>query len=101
LALLRDPSVVAAIREAVASASRAEWLTLDDAGKLAGVRARVLRDAARRGELEIGHAGRRPVVRREALDAWIGSRAARVVDRPRPENETSTALARAAARWSR
>jgi hypothetical protein len=35
---------------------------------------RIVTDAARRGELVIEHAGRKPVVRRTALDAWIASR---------------------------
>jgi hypothetical protein len=35
---------------------------------------RVVTDAARRGELVMDHAGRKPVVRRSGLEAWIASR---------------------------
>jgi hypothetical protein len=51
-----------------------QWLTLDAAGEIAGVRGRVIRDAGRRGELVIDHAGRSPRVTRAELDRWIASR---------------------------
>lgn len=38
------------------------------------VHMRVLSDAARRGELVVEHVGRKPVVRRTVLEAWIASR---------------------------
>jgi hypothetical protein len=50
------------------------WLTLDAAGKIADVRGRVIRDASRRGELVIDHAGRSPRVTRAELDRWLASR---------------------------
>src|SRR4051812_34126281 len=53
------------------------WLALDEAASLACVRPRVLRDAATRGEIALGGAGRRRVVRRADLDAWIASRTTR------------------------
>jgi hypothetical protein len=65
--------VRAALREALAI-DRDEWLTLDRAAGLAGTSPRALRDAGRRGELTIAHAGRRPVVSRGELDRWITSR---------------------------
>lgn len=73
-AALRDPEVVAALREAIAP-SGSEWIPLRRAAEDLGVRMEVLRDAARRGELTIGGAGRRRVVARTELDRWIASRA--------------------------
>lgn len=50
-------------------------LTLEDAATLACVRPRVLRDAARRGELALEKAGRAVVVRRTEIERWLTSRA--------------------------
>ena len=61
-------------------------------------RFRVVTDAARRGEITIEHAGRKPVVRRAALEAWIASRpvqprADHHVDDERAEARASVAAA--------
>ena len=50
------------------------WLTLEGAGEIAKVRGRVLRDAGRRGEIAIDHAGRSPRVTRAEVERWIASR---------------------------
>lgn len=60
---------------------------------------RVVTDAARRGELAIGHVGRRPVVRRSVIEAWIASRPARPA--PTTTVDADETLARAAARLRR
>src|SRR5262249_28747263 len=56
-----------------------EWLALEVAAAEIGVRPRVIRDAARRGELELGSAGRRPVVTRAELARWVASRSSKNV----------------------
>ena len=38
------------------------------------IRFRVVTDAARRGDLTLEHAGRKPLVRRSALEAWVSRR---------------------------
>lgn len=82
VALLRDPSVRASVRELVGSPapeSGAELLDLRRGGRaeqMAGVRARTIRDAAARGEVGLVHVGRRVYVRRAALVAWLASRPA-------------------------
>lgn len=62
------------------------------------IRFRVVTDAARRGELPIEHAGRKPVVRRSALEAWIASRrtAAPVVASLSPREVARAAVAQRA-----
>lgn len=77
-AILADATERAATLDAMADEiDRAAdaWLDLDQAASIAHVRPRVLRDAASRGEIVLGGAGRRRVVRRADLDAWIASRA--------------------------
>lgn len=74
VAALRDPDVVAAVRDALGSTPPDPWLSLATAAKHAGIgeeHAHVIRDACRRGELLSGKAGRATVVRRSAVDAWI------------------------------
>jgi hypothetical protein len=77
-----------------------ELLTLDAAGELVGKTPRAVRDAGRREEIEIVHVGRSPRVTRAALMAW-----ARPVEVAAPKaaepDHASSAVARAAARWSR
>lgn len=80
-------------------------LPLREAAVAAGLRgrdpARVLRDAARRGELALERAGRAPVVARAELDRWLASRkvapvAPTSVEGPTPD-ELDAALARRSA----
>jgi hypothetical protein len=72
VATLRDPDVRAALREALGTATADPWVTLADAARIAGVRPRVLRDAAREGRIVLG----RGVVRRSELDRWLAARPA-------------------------
>jgi hypothetical protein len=80
-------------------------LPLREAAAVAGLRgrdpARVLRDAARRGELTIERVGRAPVVARAELDRWLATRkvapaAPASADGPTPD-ELDAALARRSA----
>lgn len=61
--------------------SSIEWL--DEAGleRLFGFKMRRIVDASRRGEIEIGRAGRSPRVRRADVERWLRDRARRA---PRP-----------------
>lgn len=81
-------------------------LSLEDAAQLACVRPRVLRDAGRRGELALERAGRRVVVRRAALEAWLSYRAVQPVAKSSapaedPRAEARSCVAAAAARAAR
>lgn len=78
------------------------WLTLDAAGDIAGVRGRVIRDAGRRGEIAIDHAGRSPLVTRGELERWIVSRRReRTVDAVPALSPREAARAAVAARATR
>jgi hypothetical protein len=67
------------------------WLTLDAAGKIADMRGRVIRDAGRRGEIAIDHAGRSPRVTRAEIERWIASRRrGRTVDGGAPGVQAAT-----------
>ena len=104
----KRPELAARMQRACGLAFPEAWLPLDEAAHLAGVRGkdptRVLREAAARGDLFIGHAGRAPVVQRRELDRWIASRPAEV-NEPKvtedPKAGARSAVARAAARWSK
>lgn len=91
------------VRGALGVVDANAWIALDDAATHAGnVPTRVLREAARRGELVIGHAGRTPVVQRAELDRWIASRPAEPAKvHEDPKAGARTAVERAAARWSK
>lgn len=107
-------SLVDAIAERVAtkvlaalapSGDTGQRLPLREAAATAGLRgrdpARVLRDAARRGELALERAGRTPVVARAELERWLASRkvapaAPASVEGPTPD-ELDAALARRSA----
>ncbi len=70
------------------------WIPLDVAGRELGIRPRVIMDAARRGEIKLGGAGRRRVVLRSELTRWVASRPAKVsvtndVDDDRAEERAS------------
>lgn len=91
--LLRRDDVRAALREAVAGDAPDEWLHAEAVRARYGLRMRAIVEAAGRGELEIGRAGRgdghgglgRPIVRRRELERWLveheRSRAARRTSR--------------------
>ena len=93
-ALIRDPAVAAALRDALVRGQPGdELLSLVRAADLVGVRVRVLTDAGRRGDLKIlGPRGAR-VVRRCELDAWLASTAPKV---PTPAVELGEDADRAA-----
>lgn len=76
------------------------WLTLEAAGQIANVRARVIRDAGRRGELVIDHAGRSPRVTRAEIDRWLASRRARVASAEMTPREAARAAVAARAQRS-
>jgi hypothetical protein len=59
-----------AVRLAAESTPDDELLPLEAAGTMVHVTPRAIRDAGRRGEIEIVHVGRSPRVRRSALTAW-------------------------------
>lgn len=71
----------------------AERLSLADAARSAGVTARVLRAAVRRGELSGVKVGRGFVVARTDLETWLASH--RVERRPEPQPAPSDARAEA------
>jgi hypothetical protein len=74
-----------------------ELLTLEDAGAIVGKTARSIRDAGRRGELEILIVGRSPRVSRGELARWAQPVA--VIDRDdKPENDPHADAKRAAER---
>jgi hypothetical protein len=77
------------------------WLPLFVAARELGVRPRVLSDAARRGELTLGGAGRSRVVSRAELDRWIASRATRTATATSEPDAVDAAIARAARRAAR
>lgn len=54
--------------------SATQWLGAEDVQRLYGISMSTVTAAGRRGELEVGHAGRSPRVSRAALDAWIATR---------------------------
>ncbi len=77
------------------------WLTLEAAGEIAKVQGRVIRDAGRRGEIEIEHAGRKPVVRRSEVERWMRSRRRAVVLETVETSPREAARAAVAARIAR
>ena len=81
-AVLRDPEVRTALREAIA-VQPDEWLDRHAAAAYAGTTPRVIDGARRRNELPAGHVGRSARYRRSDLDAWLASR------RPIPANDTN------------
>lgn len=102
VAVLARGDVRVALRGALAGAGDEEWLDADAVRARFGLAMRVLVDARRRGELELGRAGRRPVVRRSELERWVRARAARAADeRPGPAPAGVYELAVAAARRGR
>lgn len=105
-ALLADAAARAASLEVIADALESggdELVPLDVAAETLLIKPRVLRDAARRGELVIEGPRRSRVIRRGELDRWLRER------RPQPmlraANDTgggdAEALARSAARLRR
>ncbi len=112
VAALRDPDVVAAVRDALGSAPPDPWLTLAEAAKHAGIgeeHAHVIRDACRRkelpsekAELPSGKVGRATVVRRSAVDAWIVGNSAKTTKtkpptKAKPQNDVDDPRAEARA----
>jgi hypothetical protein len=90
VALLRDPRVRAALREANDGAAKEAAPTLLDlrpGGSIEGlgVTGRAVRDAAKRGELALTRIGRRTFVARDVLIAWLASRRAPVAAPPPKE----------------
>jgi len=88
----------AEIRAARRAAPPTEWLTLAGAAAIAAVTPRTIRGAIARGELAAGRAGRRPLVRRADVEAWITR--ARPPSPPKvdPRDDVRAAIARAAER---
>ena len=94
---LRDPGVVAALREARGPLAARALLRLDWALEVVRVPPRVLRNAARDAALMIeGPRGAR-AVRRAELDRWRGAAAPMVRPAPR-KSKDAAALERAALR---
>jgi hypothetical protein len=77
IALLRDPEVAAAIRDAVGTTAADAWLSMAEAATIATCTPRMITDDEKRGRITLGRAGRRPVVLRSELDRWIASRTAK------------------------
>ena len=73
-------------------------LPLKAAGTIVHVTPRAIRDAGRRGEIEIVHVGRSPRVRRSALTAW--ARVAPTTATVNPMSPREAARAAVAARAS-
>ncbi len=96
-AIVRDE--IAAVRAQADDAI----IPIDVAAAELGIRPRVIRDAATRGEITLGGAGRRRVVTRAELRRWVESRPVQTahVAAPDDRGEATSAIARAAARWSR
>ena len=86
VAILRDPTVGAALREIIAAPAD-EWLGKDEAERESGVKMATICGAARRGEIQIGYAGRSPRVRRSELERWIGTKK-HPLAKARPEEST-------------
>jgi len=78
LALLADPMIATALRATLA-APIAEQLDAAAVEAYAHVRMRVVLDAARRGDLTILRAGRKPLVSRDELDRWLRTRVAKTM----------------------
>jgi len=75
LEALDDPRVAAKLRELLGSSVHGDVLPVSRAADVVGVNVRVLRDAARRGDLQLlGPRGAR-VVRRAELDRWLAQSA--------------------------
>ena len=77
-ALRAQARALEAVADALeAQATASEWLTPDEAGKLAGFKGRAIRGAVKREELRGYGEGRALRIRRADLDAWLVSRPAR------------------------
>lgn len=106
--LRRDPDLAAELRALLLGVSAPDEL-LDRAKVEARypIRFRVLTDAAKRGEITIEHAGRKPVVRKSQVEAWISGRAtkptiAKCANDARDDRaEARASVARSAARMGR
>jgi len=88
----------AEIRAARRATPQTEWLTLDRAAEIAAVTPRTIRGAIARGELVAGRAGRRPLVRRADLEAWITRTRPESPRKVDPRDEVRAAIERAAER---
>ena len=75
-ALESDPALQARARALLGPPAAEPWLPLAVVAAEMGVRAHVLRDAGRRGELTIGKAGKTSMVKRSGVDKWIAFRPA-------------------------
>lgn len=104
VAALSEAEVRSALRDALGTADGEELLPLERAGVLVDKSPRSIRDAGRRGELEIVKIGRSPRVRRSALMAWarpLAVAAAPSSARAIAEHDGAAALRRAALRLAR
>jgi excisionase family DNA binding protein len=91
----------AEIRAARRAAPPTEWLTLASAAEIAAVTPRTIRGAIARGELPAGRAGRRPLVRRADVEAWITRTRPESPRKVDPRDDVRAAIERAAARARR
>lgn len=73
-AVIREPDVAAALREVLSGPAADPLVAVDVIAAELGIKPRVITDAAGRDEIELGYAGRKPVVRRSEIARWVATR---------------------------